>query len=96
MDEDKVLELDKVEAPKEMLPEMDRMALELAKSRKQTAQATAEKALAQHETADLAYKYVVLQLYMKHSLTQEDALSEDGAVLRGGAAKAAAEQAAGK
>ena len=96
MDEDKVVELDKVESPKETLSEMDRLALELAKSRKQTAQATAEKALAQHETSDLAYKYVVLQLYMKYGLTEVDALNESGEILRGGAAKAVAEQAAGK
>ena len=61
------------------------MALELAKANRKVALAQAEKALAQNETSELAYKYVVLQLYMKYGLTESDAISETGEVLRGGA-----------
>ena len=68
------------------LAEIDRMALELAKSNKKTALANAEKALAQNETAYLAYKYVVLQLYMKYGLTEVDAITESGEIIKGGAA----------
>lgn len=68
------------------LAEVDRMALELAKSNRKTALAQAEKALAQNETADLAYKYVVLQLYMKYGLTEADAITEAGEIVRGGGA----------
>src|SRR5277367_368647 len=72
----------------EKMSEMDRMALELAKSRKQTAQATANTSAAQLETADIAYKYVILQLYRKYNLSEQDAISEDGSLLRGGAVQA--------
>ena len=75
------------QAPKERLQESDRMALELAKANRKTALANAEKAIAQNETADLAYKYVILQLYMKYGLTEQDAISEQGEILRGGAVK---------
>lgn len=69
----------------EKLSELDKMALELAKSRRETALATAKTALAQNENAELSYKYVVLQLYMKYGLTDKDALSEAGDIIRGGA-----------
>ena len=69
----------------ERLTDVDKMALELAKSRRETALATAKTALAQNENAELSYKYVVLQLYMKYGLTDKDAISEAGEILRGGA-----------
>lgn len=69
----------------EQLQEVDRMALELSKSRRHVALAQAEKALAQNETAELAYKYTVLQLYMKYGLTEADAIDESGKIIRGGA-----------
>ncbi len=69
----------------ERLAEVDRLALELAKSNRRTVLAQAEKALAQNETAELAYKYVVLQLYMKYGLTDADAINESGEIMRGGA-----------
>ena len=67
------------------LAEIDRMALEVAKANRKTALANAEKALAQNETADLAYKYVVLQLYMKYGLTEADAITEGGEIIKNGA-----------
>jgi hypothetical protein len=69
----------------EKMAEVDRMALELAKSRRETALAEAKTALAQNEKAELAYKYVVLQLYMKYGLTEIDAITESGDIVRGGA-----------
>lgn len=72
-------------APNEKLQEVDKMALELAKQRRQTALAEAKTALAQNENAELAYKYVVLQLYMKYGLTEADAISENGEIIHGGA-----------
>lgn len=83
MTEPKPIELPNLQ--KERLQETDRLALELAKANRKTALANAEKAIAQNETAELAYKYVVLQLYMKYGLTEQDAISEQGEVLRGGA-----------
>jgi hypothetical protein len=85
-----------VPAPVSKMAEEDRLALELAKSRRETALAVAKEALAKNENADLAYKYVVLQLYMKYGLSAQDALSEDGSIVRGGATAAAAQASQGK
>jgi hypothetical protein len=67
------------------LTDADRLALELGKANKKTAIAIAEKAIAQNETAELAYKYTVLQIYMKYGLSESDAISETGEILKGGA-----------
>lgn len=65
------------------LSELDKMALELAKSKRQIALAEAKTALAQHENAELSYKYVVLQIYMKYGLTEADTISESGEINKG-------------
>jgi hypothetical protein len=65
------------------IQEADRLALELAKMNKRLAAVNAEKALAQNETADIHYKYVVLQVYMKYNLTPNDSIDDDGNILRG-------------
>jgi hypothetical protein len=69
----------------EKLSDIDRMAIELAKTNRKLALCQAEKALAQHETAEVSYKYVVLQVYMKYGLSESDAIDENGNILRGGA-----------
>ncbi len=76
-------------APLPRLQEVDRLALELAKSKRQTALAEAKTALANNENAELAYKYVVLQLYMKYGLTERDAINEAGEILKDGAVQQA-------
>jgi hypothetical protein len=67
------------------IQDTDRAILEVAKNNKRLALANAEKAIAQHETADINYKYVVLQLYMKYGLTAEDSIDENGNIIKGGA-----------
>ena len=75
-----------VATPKpEKLADVDKLTLELSRQQRQTALAEARTALAQNEKAELAYKYVVLQLYMKYGLTDADAISEAGDIVRGGA-----------
>lgn len=69
----------------ERLAEVDRLSLELAKAGKLTALAEAKTAIANNEKAELAYKYVILQLYMKYGLTAADAIKETGEILRNGA-----------
>ena len=81
-----------VEMPKEKLSDMDNLQLELAKSRSQTALANAKTAIADNQVAELNFKNIVLQLYMKYGLTQADAINEQGEILRGGAADAIAKQ----
>ena len=71
--------------PTEKISEEDRLTLELAKSNRKVALANAEKALAQNESSELNYRYVVLQIFMKYGMNPNaDLLKEDGAVMRGG------------
>lgn len=70
--------------PTEKIADVDRLALELAKSKRETALAEAKTALANNEKADLAYRYVVLQIYLKYGMTDKDALNENGEIVRGG------------
>jgi hypothetical protein len=67
------------------LQDLDKMSLDLAKARKQTTLAEAKTALAENEKAELAYRYFILQLYMKYGLTASDAISEAGDIIIGGA-----------
>lgn len=71
--------------PVEKVSEEDRLNLELAKSNRKVALANAEKALAQNESSELNYRYVVLQLFMKYGMNPNaDLLKEDGTVMRNG------------
>jgi len=87
MDENKdnklVSETAQASAPTK-LQEVDRMSLELALANRKTALAQAEKALAQNETAEMAYKYLVLQLFMKYGLTEQDGFNAAGDIIIGG------------
>jgi len=67
------------------LEEMDRMTLELAKQRKMTAMLAAE-------NAELSYRNVIMQLFMKYELSpSEDSIKEDtGEIIKGGALQAVA------
>jgi hypothetical protein len=76
-----------VPASKLFLAEVDKMALDLAKERRKTALAEAKTALANNEKAELTFKYVVLQLYMKYGLTDRDAISEQGEIVKDGAVR---------
>ncbi len=73
----------------EKMSDVDRLSLDLAKANRKTALAEAQTALAKNDNAELAYKYVVLQIYMKYGLTEADAITEAGEILRGGAQQAA-------
>lgn len=68
----------------EMLLQQDFSALEIAKLNRKVALKEAEKALAQNESAEMAFKYIILQLYMKYKLdVAADAISDDGKIMRG-------------
>lgn len=75
MEENQQLELNRSEEKLEVLSQEDKMALELAKMNKRLA-------IASVENAELHYKYVVLQIYMKYGLTQNDAIDEHGNINR--------------
>jgi hypothetical protein len=71
--------------PLPKLSDLDKMALDLAKEKRKTVLAEAKTAIANNDAAELAFKYVVLQLYMKYSLTANDAINENGEIIIGGA-----------
>lgn len=71
--------------PVEKLSEVDKLNLDLARAKRLTSLADAKTALANSENAELQYKYLILQVYMKYSLTAADAISEAGDILRGAA-----------
>lgn len=71
--------------PAEKMSEVDKLSLDLARTKRQTALAEAKTALANNEKAELEYKYLVLQIYMKYGLTADDAIGENGDIVRGGA-----------
>jgi len=74
-----------VPPPNPKMLEEDRLSLELAKSRRDTVLAQAKEATAKAETADLAYRYTILQVYMKYGLGADDAINENGDIIIGGA-----------
>jgi len=59
------------------ISEEDRLKIELAKMKRQNAILNAQKAMAQSETADLAFKYAVLQVYMKYGLGPDDIIDDN-------------------
>ena len=63
------------------LSDVDKLTLELAKYKKQLATVQVEKAIAQNESAETAFKYLVYQLYVKYNLTSKDAIDENGNIL---------------
>ncbi len=70
---------------KHFLQESDRLSLELAKAKKAIAAAEARTALANSENAELTYRLVIMQIYRKYSLTDTDALTENGEIIKNGA-----------
>jgi len=66
------------------LSDQDQHTLDLAKANKKMASLNAEKAIAQNETAELHYKYVVLQIYMKYGLSPKDGIDESGNIIKSG------------
>lgn len=66
----------------ESLLQEDKQVLEIAKLQKKLAEKEAQKALAENNSADLQYRYLILQLYMKYGMTALDALDEQGNIHR--------------
>jgi len=66
----------------ERLEDADKAALDLAKSKRETAIANAKLAVSQSETADLTYNNLVLRFAVKYRLSDGDLLGEDGTITR--------------
>lgn len=70
-------EEEKKETPK--IEDVERLTLELAKQRKLAATIAVE-------NAELAYRNLIMQLFMKYGLSAEDTIKEDtGEIVKGGA-----------
>jgi hypothetical protein len=72
-------------APLPKLSDLDKMALDLAKEKRKTVLAEAKTAIANNDAAELGFKNVILQLYMKYGLNANDAINENGDILINGA-----------
>ena len=66
------------------LSEADKLALNQIIRNKKLSLLQAEKILAQHELAEMTYKYAILQLYMKYGLTANDSITESGEIIING------------
>jgi len=86
MEENKVQELtNTVTQLPEKLADIDRLSIELANSRKETALSEAKLALAKNEIAELNHRNLVLQIFQKYGLSANDSFNNDGTIIRGGA-----------
>ena len=65
------------------LSDVDRLNLELAKANRRVALAQAKQAMSENESAELSYRYFVLQLYMKYGLSATDVIQDNGEVFNG-------------
>lgn len=63
------------------LSDNDKNKLSLSIMNRKLALANAQKVLAEQENAELAYKYFVIQLYMKYGLTQNHVITENGEIV---------------
>jgi len=66
----------------EKMAEEDMFKLERAFAKKQLAEKDVQRANAEQEAADLSYRNVVLQLFMKYGLTEADSINNDGTFTR--------------
>ncbi len=67
---------------KEQLSETDQHALTIAIMNRKVALAEAEKTLAKHELAEMSYKYLIAQFYVKYGLKTTDSFTETGEIMR--------------
>lgn len=63
------------------LSEVDKSKLSLSIMNRKLALANAQRVLAEQENAELAYKYLVVQLYMKYGLSKDHVITDNGEIL---------------
>jgi len=66
----------------ERLEDADKAALDLVKTKRDSASMNARLAASQNETAELTYNNLVLRLALKYRLSDGDLLGEDGTITR--------------
>lgn len=70
-------------AAQTVMEEADKAILNQASINRKIALLQAEKILAQHELAEMTFKYIKIQLFMKYGLTPADQISETGDIIKG-------------
>lgn len=71
----------KAELPKR-LSDADMRALERAQHKREIAMAVAKNATTEAEAAELAYKYLVIQIFLNYGMSTDDSFSLDGVINR--------------
>jgi hypothetical protein len=59
----------------------DKAVLDSLRQKRDTAMLAAQLELSKSENAELSYKYVILQIYMKYHLSPNDTINENGEIL---------------
>jgi hypothetical protein len=67
----------------ERIIENDKLTIDLAKSKVETAIASVNAAKSALEAAEMTYRYMVLQLFNKYDLTSQDSITNEGVIQRG-------------
>lgn len=65
------------------MEETDKAILSQAVLNRKVALLQAEKILAQHELAEMTFKYIKIQLFMKYGLNANDQITENGDIIKG-------------
>jgi len=63
------------------ISEIDKSKLALSTMNRKLALANAQRVLAEQENAELAYKYLVVQLYMKYGLSADHVITDNGDII---------------
>ncbi len=69
---------------KEQISSDDFHLLELSEMNCKLAKLESEKSIMQQQITELSYKYLVAQLYIKYQLSPQDALTNNGEIVRNG------------
>lgn len=72
---------DNIKSTVTSISELDKSKLALSIMNRKLSLANAQRVLAEQENAELAYKYLVIQLYMKYGLTTEHVITDNGDIV---------------
>lgn len=72
---------EEIKSTVQSLSEIDKSKIALSIMNRKLALANAQRVLAEQENAELAYKYLVVQLYMKYGLSKEHVITDNGEIL---------------
>lgn len=71
-----------VPTPEEKLSSGDALMLERAGVKKQISLMNAQRASLENDVAELQYKNIVVQLFLRYGMTENDTIAQDGTIKR--------------